>query len=183
VAPFIRPDHLSSGFLVVFALPGVPVPVVVVAPSVGPVCVEVPVVAPGAGMVVVAGAGVVPAPGTVVVDVPVPGTVVAGVPAAGTVTVRVIVVGVPLDPVSDTSAAVSAPSDTTITATSPATGGRQRGVGASRVRAAVPHRKHQSWSASSGVPHSGQRSTGCCSGSVPDCGGGATLTSRHPAGG
>ncbi|HEV2923543.1 MAG TPA: hypothetical protein VGW98_05895 [Solirubrobacteraceae bacterium] len=80
--------------------------------------------------------------------------VAAGLPGTGTkaegavVTMRVtrIFVGLEL-PARSTRAAASTPSESTITATIPAIGSRQFGVGARRVRAAAPQRRHQSCSA------------------------------------
>jgi hypothetical protein len=167
---------------VVVPVPVAPgVPVLVVAPAGGAVVAGTPVVAaPGAVVPVV----LAPSAPVVVPAAPAaaPGVVVA--PAAGAVTVRVTatVLPEPLEPASDTSAAVSAPSESTITVASAITGGRHRGVAASRVRAAAPHRRHHDCSASSGSPHSGQRSPTCSCGWIPGGGGVATLTPTRPAG-
>jgi hypothetical protein len=185
------------------------VPGAVVAPGV------VVVVAPGVVGVVALGVevvgvpvalGVEVAPGVVVAGVvPTPGTAVVGVLAAGVVTVVVARADEELDPpASFTSAAARTASASAATTAIVAIGAFQLGVAASRVRAAAPQRRHQSWSGLSGVPHSGQASppairwgTARC-GSTPGAawpagpemppggllvGGAAAVTSRLPAGG
>jgi hypothetical protein len=147
-----------------------------------------------------------PAPGIVVAGALVAGVLAAPRGAAGAATVLVatgvLVAEAPELPASDTSAALSAPRESTITALSAITGARQLGIAARRVRAAAPHRRHHSCSASSGAPHSGHPSTpggrgvvgpegvgwaGASSGGAgpkpPPCGGAATLTWPRPAGG
>jgi hypothetical protein len=192
---------LAELVLVDFAAPPAAPPAVLAAPVVEAPVVERLTPAPAVPVVELpapAGEPVVAlVPGAVVPDVLVVGTpvaapatppgvglVVAGVaPAVGAVTVRVMatVLSLPLVPVSDTSAAVSAPSESTITVASAITGGRHRGVAARRVRAAAPHRMHQSCSAPSGVPHSGHRSSAGSWGAGSCDGGAGTLTVTRPA--
>jgi hypothetical protein len=62
-------------------------------------------------------------------------------------------------PASLTSAAVKPPSESKATATTTISRARQRGTGASAVRAAAPQRTHQSWSSRSGAPHNGHCSS------------------------
>lgn len=184
-APVLAPVCVALGAVVAEpATPLAPAGAVVVPPPVfGAVVPTAPVVLAPAAVV-----PVVLAPGTPVVvpaaPAAAPGVVVA--PAVGAVTVRVTatVPPWPLEPASDTSAAVSAPSESTTTVASAITGGRHRGVAARRVRAAAPQRRHQSCSAPSGAPHSGQRSSAGSCGAVPGGGGVATLTrTRRPAAG
>ncbi len=182
-APVLFPVFVTPGAVVVEpAAPLVPAGAVVVAPVFGTAVPGTPPVgAPAAGV------PAVPAPGTPVVapvaPAAAPGVVAA--PAAGAVTVRVTatVPPGPLEPASDTNAAVSAPSESTITVVNAITGARHRGVLARRVRAAAPQRMHQSCSASSGAPHSGQRSSVGSRGATPGGGGVATLTPTRPAAG
>jgi len=120
----------------------------------------------------------------------------AGVLAAGAATVVVVVATLdPEPPASLTSAAASTPSASTATTAIAAIGPFQLGVAASRVRAAAPQRRHQSWSGFSGAPHSGHASgpgtrTGakdpvsvCAPPLVLFGGAAATVTSRPPEGG
>jgi hypothetical protein len=152
------------------------------------------------GVVVVALLGVVAAaPGVVAAML---GVVAAGAVAAGALAVVIVVVTAGLavlePPASLTSAAASTPSASTATTAIATIGAFQFGVAASRVRAAAPQRRHQSWSGPSGVAQSGQASLAgdgvasgigssalgaassalvCCPGAV------ALVTSRRPAGG
>ena len=89
---------------------------------------------------------------------------------------RVIACGAALDadgPVRLTSAAASAPRASATTSASARIGVFQLAGAASRVRAAAPHPRHHSWSACSGVPHSGQAASmtgrGACAGSTLAC--------------
>jgi hypothetical protein len=205
-----RSFALSPDVLVpVLVLPGV----VVVAAPLGetPPAVVVGMLAPPLGVVVTPVDVVVPGTFAGVVVVLTPGTTAvvvgaAGVLAAGAATVVVVVAAAlqPEPPASLTSAAASTPSASTATTAIVAIGVFQLGVAASRVRAAAPQRKHQSWSGFSGAPHSGQASgPGTRTGGVgayadasavaaPSLrsvlveslgGAAATVTSRPPAGG
>jgi hypothetical protein len=152
LSPVLVPVLVSPGVVVVAAPLGVTAPGVVlgtVTPPLGVVVTPVVVVTPGTVAV-----GVVAVPGaTAVVGV-------TGVLAAGAATV-VVVVGAALDPeppASLTSAAASTPSASTAITAIAAIGPFQLGVAASRVRAAAPQRRHQSWSGFSGAPHNGQAS-------------------------
>src|SRR6266851_6898334 len=111
-------------------------------------------VAPPAVLGVVA-VGVEAAPGAVVA-----GAGLAGADAAvGAVDTIVVAGGLePESPASLTRAAASTPSDSAIRTATAAIGGFQLGAAASRVRAAAPQRRHHSWSARNGAPHSGQLS-------------------------
>jgi hypothetical protein len=188
------PVLVSPGVVVVAAPPGVTAPALVVGtitPPLGVVAGPVGVVAPGT---VAAGVVGVLAPGTTAVVVGVAG--VTGVLAAGAATVVVVVAALdPEPPASLTSAAASTPSASTAMIAIAAIGPFQLGVAASRVRAAAPQRRHQSWSGFSGAPQSGHASgPGTRTGAndpvsvfalpvVLFGGAAATVTSRLPAGG
>ena len=96
--------------------------------------------------------------------------IAAGVLTGGAAVVTTVPVAVPPPdepPASSTSATASPAIESSATTTMPTTSGRQRGAGASRVRAAVPQRRHQSWSSRRGAPHIGQ-----CSSALPAPSGG-----------
>jgi hypothetical protein len=151
--PVLVPVLVSPGVVVVAAPLGVtPAGVVLgtLTPPLGVVVTPLGVVAAGT-----VAAGVVAPPGATAVVVG-----VTGVLATGAATV-VVVVGAALDPeppASLTSAAASTPSASTAITAIAAIGPFQLGVAASRVRAAAPQRRHQSWSGFSGAPHNGQAS-------------------------
>jgi hypothetical protein len=166
-----------------------------------------PVVAPGLlGLVVAVAPGAVApgvAPGTAAPGVETPGAPVVGVVAgglaapgvagaadvgapAGTTTVRVtgtvLATELPDSPASDTSAAVSPPRASTIVSPSAASGARQLGIAARRVRAAPPQLRHHSCSDPSGAPHSGQLSPAGVGAPAAAAGetGGAAVTLTRP---
>jgi hypothetical protein len=153
VRPVVEPPVLVSPGVVVVAAP---LGVVAVGVVLGTLTPPLGVVAGPLGIVAAGVVGVVAAVlGTTA------GVVgVTAVLAAGAATV-VVVVGAALDPeppASLTSAAASTPSASTATTAIAAIGPFQLGVAASRVRAAAPQRRHQSWSGFSGAPHSGHAS-------------------------
>lgn len=142
------PVLVSPGVVVVAAPLGATPPAVVVGTLTPPLGVVVPGT-PVAGVVGVLTPGTAPA----VVGA-------AGALAAGATTVVVVVAAAldPESPASLTSAAASTPSASKAITAIVAIGVFQLGVAASRVRAAAPQRRHQSWSGFSGAPHSGQAS-------------------------
>lgn len=183
------PVLVSPGVVVVAAPLGATAPAVVVGTITPPLGVVagpvVAVVTPGTLVAGVVG---------VLATVGVAG--VTGVLAAGAATVVVVVTTLdPELPASLTSAAASTPSASAATTAIAAIGPFQLGVAASRVRAAAPQRRHQSWSGFSGAPHSGHASgpgtrTGandpvsvCAPPVVLFGGAAATVTSRPSEGG
>lgn len=114
------------------------------------------------------------------------GAVVApGVPTpedcveAGRVIVVVIGAGAgPVPRASFTSAPASTASASAAATSRTASGICQRGVAAIRVRAAVPHCRHQSWSPASGAPQRGQRASAGTLWAIP---GGASVAFTTPA--
>jgi len=148
------PVLVSPGVVVAAPLGATPPAVVVgtLTPPLGVVVTPLVLVAPGT---LVAGVVGVLTLGTAAVVVGAAGVLAAG---AATVVVAVAAVLEPEPPASLTSAAASTPSASTATTAIVAIGVFQLGVAASRVRAAAPQRRHQSWSGFSAAPHSGQAS-------------------------
>ena len=118
--------------------------------------------------------GVVEAP-AVVVGVEADGVVAGGAAAAGAAVPMAAARGVLVledGPASFTSATASTPMAIAAMSAIPITGNRQLGVGARRVRAAAPQRRHQSCSGAIGFAHSGHASAAGGGGAK----GGAALT-------